>query len=85
MNPFKPDPKDPMKVKRNFAIAAFAVLVGVAVDVLYIVKTGDTETAAMLSAAAGILIVLLPTLATPIVQYFYMTGDKKEEPKKKSK
>lgn len=78
MNPFKPDAKDPMKVKRNFAICAFAVIVMVTVYILVIIKTGDEKTAANMSAASGVLIILLPTLATPIAQYFYMTGQKKE-------
>ena len=76
-HPFYPDPKDPMKVKRNMAIISMGMIFSVVLGVFWLIKTGDSTTAAMLTAGSGIIIIALPTLATPIVQYFYMTGDKK--------
>jgi hypothetical protein len=71
--PFTPDPKDPMKVKRNFALSSFAAIVAIIVYILSMIKTGDEKTAAMMSAASGILIIALPTLAAPIVYYFKLS------------
>ena len=68
-HPFTPDKKDPLKVKRNFALSSFASILTIIVYILALIKTGDEKTAAVLASASGIIIIALPTLAAPIMYY----------------
>lgn len=73
-HPFKPDENDKNKVKRNMALTSMGMLFSIVLGVFYLIKTGDTQTAAMLTAGSGIITISLPTLAAPIIHYFHLIG-----------
>ena len=75
-HPYRPDDNDEHKVKRNLALTSLGMLFSIVLGVFYLIKTGDAQTAAMLTAGSGIITISIPTLATPIIHYFHLIGKK---------
>jgi hypothetical protein len=65
----KPDPVDPMKIRRFMALGAYAVLIVVIAFMLLFVIIGDKDMRDNLLSATGVLVLLLTCCTGLVVQY----------------